>query len=115
MNFDYTFRWNVAFKALPDMLAGSWITIETAVLSMVFGVRYIVLPMAARVSFCGLGQCDAGGTQRHLAGFVDRHHRAAARLAVHRDPHPGADTGAVHCRCDVLRDELGHGRAGPPG
>lgn len=53
MNFDYTLRWNVAFKALPDMLAGSWITIETAVLSMVFGVRYIVLPMAARVSFPG--------------------------------------------------------------
>lgn len=38
MDFDYTFRWNVAFKALPDMLAGSWNTVETAVLSMVFGV-----------------------------------------------------------------------------
>lgn len=49
MNFDYTFRWNVAFKALPDMLAGSWITIETAVLSMVFGVL-IALALTAMQS-----------------------------------------------------------------
>lgn len=49
MNFDYTFRWNVAFKALPDMLVGSWITIETAVLSMVFGVL-IALALTAMQS-----------------------------------------------------------------
>ena len=41
MDFDYSFRWNVAFKALPDMLAGSWVTIETAVLSMVLGLSLI--------------------------------------------------------------------------
>ena len=38
LDFDYTFRWNTALKALPDMLAGSWVTVETAVLSMIFGI-----------------------------------------------------------------------------
>lgn len=37
-DFDYTFRWNTALKALPDMLAGSWVTVETAALSMLFGI-----------------------------------------------------------------------------
>ncbi|MBU1329823.1 MAG: amino acid ABC transporter permease [Gammaproteobacteria bacterium] len=36
--FDYTFHWRQAFKALPDMLAGAWVTFETAALSMIFGV-----------------------------------------------------------------------------
>jgi len=49
MDFDYSFRWNVAFKALPDMLAGSWNTIETAVLSMVLGVL-IALALTAMQS-----------------------------------------------------------------
>ena len=49
MDFDYSFRWNVAFKALPDMLAGSWVTIETAVLSMVLGVL-IALALTAMQS-----------------------------------------------------------------
>jgi len=49
MDFDYSFRWNVAFKALPDMLAGSWTTIETAVLSMVLGVL-IALALTAMQS-----------------------------------------------------------------
>lgn len=38
IDFDYTFRWNTALKALPDMLDGSWVTVETAVLSMLFGI-----------------------------------------------------------------------------
>lgn len=38
IDFDYTFRWNTALKALPDMLDGSWVTVETAVLSMIFGI-----------------------------------------------------------------------------
>jgi len=37
-DFDYTFHWRPALKALPDMMAGAWITVETAALSMVFGV-----------------------------------------------------------------------------
>jgi polar amino acid transport system permease protein len=49
MDFDYSFRWNVAFKALPDMLAGSWNTVETAVLSMVLGVL-IALALTAMQS-----------------------------------------------------------------
>lgn len=41
--FDYSFHWRAAFKALPDMLAGAWVTLETAVLSMVFGVLIALL------------------------------------------------------------------------
>jgi polar amino acid transport system permease protein len=38
MDFDYSFRWLAAFKALPDMLLGTWVTLQTTVLSMVFGI-----------------------------------------------------------------------------
>jgi hydroxyproline transport system permease protein len=38
LDFDHTFHWRTAFAALPDMAAGAWVTLETAVLSMVFGV-----------------------------------------------------------------------------
>ncbi len=41
--FDYSFHWRAAFKALPDMLAGAWVTLETAALSMVFGVLIALL------------------------------------------------------------------------
>ncbi|KPA95563.1 amino acid ABC transporter permease [Pseudomonas asplenii] len=37
-NFSYTFQWRAAFRALPDMLSGAWVTFETAALSMIFGV-----------------------------------------------------------------------------
>ncbi|WP_017906449.1 amino acid ABC transporter permease [Pseudomonas asplenii] len=37
-NFNYTFQWRAAFRALPDMLSGAWVTFETAALSMIFGV-----------------------------------------------------------------------------
>ena len=33
--FDYTFQWRAAWRALPDMLQGAWVTFETAALSMV--------------------------------------------------------------------------------
>jgi polar amino acid transport system permease protein len=36
--FDYTFQWRATLRALPDMLAGAWVTFETAALSMIFGV-----------------------------------------------------------------------------
>ncbi|MCW5223390.1 amino acid ABC transporter permease [Verminephrobacter aporrectodeae] len=45
-DFDYTFHWRAAFKALPDMLAGAWVTVEAATVSMVFGVL-IALALAA--------------------------------------------------------------------
>jgi polar amino acid transport system permease protein len=35
---NYTFHWHQAFEALPAMLAGALVTLETAVLSMVIGV-----------------------------------------------------------------------------
>ena len=34
MDFDYSFRWIAAFKALPDMLVGTWYTLQTTVFSM---------------------------------------------------------------------------------
>jgi len=37
-DIDYTFQWTQALKAWPDMLAGAWVTVETAVLSVVLGV-----------------------------------------------------------------------------
>ena len=33
--FDYTFQWRSTLRALPDMLAGAWVTFETAALSMI--------------------------------------------------------------------------------
>jgi His/Glu/Gln/Arg/opine family amino acid ABC transporter permease subunit len=36
--FDYTFQWRAAWRALPDMLGGAWVTFETAALSMILGV-----------------------------------------------------------------------------
>ncbi|MWV10764.1 ABC transporter permease subunit [Pseudomonas sp. R-28-1W-6] len=41
--FDYTFHWHTALKALPDMLNGAWVTLETAALSMIFGVLIALL------------------------------------------------------------------------
>lgn len=41
--FNYSFHWRTAFKALPDMLAGAWVTLETAALSMVLGVLIALL------------------------------------------------------------------------
>ena len=40
---NYTFHWRPALKALPDMLAGSLVTLEIAVLSMVIGIAIAVL------------------------------------------------------------------------
>jgi His/Glu/Gln/Arg/opine family amino acid ABC transporter permease subunit len=47
-DFDYTFHWRPALKALPDMMAGAWITIETAALSMIFGVLIALALTAMR-------------------------------------------------------------------
>lgn len=41
--FNYSFHWRTAFKALPDMLAGAWVTLETAALSMILGVLIALL------------------------------------------------------------------------
>lgn len=41
--FDYSFHWRTAFKALPDMLNGAWVTLETAALSMLLGTLIALL------------------------------------------------------------------------
>ncbi|ARB30480.1 amino acid ABC transporter permease [Pseudomonas tolaasii] len=45
---DYTFHWRSAFNALPDMLAGAWVTLQTAVLAMVLGMLLAFLLTAMR-------------------------------------------------------------------
>jgi His/Glu/Gln/Arg/opine family amino acid ABC transporter permease subunit len=46
----YTYHWNQAFNALPDMLWGAVVTIEVAVLSMAVGTLFGVLLALARNS-----------------------------------------------------------------
>ncbi len=48
--FDYTFQWRQAFRALPQMLEGSLVTLQIAVLSMVMGVAIAVLLAVMRNS-----------------------------------------------------------------
>lgn len=48
--FHYTFHWRPAFQALPDMLAGAWVTLQIAVLSMVIGAFIGILLALARQS-----------------------------------------------------------------
>lgn len=45
---DYTFHWRSAFNALPDMLAGAWVTMQTAVLAMALGMLLAFLLTAMR-------------------------------------------------------------------
>ncbi len=56
--FDYTFQWRAAWRALPDMLQGAWVTFETAALSMIFGVLIALLLTVMRA-----------GTHPMLRGF----------------------------------------------
>jgi len=47
---NYTFHWHQAFDALPDMLAGALVTVQTAVLSMVIGIACGIALALARNS-----------------------------------------------------------------
>ncbi len=49
-DFDYSFRWNTALKALPDMLSGSLVTMETAVMSMIVGTVIALALTAMRTT-----------------------------------------------------------------
>lgn len=49
-DFNYTFHWNQAFRALPQMLDGAWITLQIAVLSMIIGIVLGVLLALAKES-----------------------------------------------------------------
>lgn len=48
--FDYTFRWNQAFRALPRMLDGALVTLEIALLSMAIGMAIAILLTLCRLS-----------------------------------------------------------------
>jgi hydroxyproline transport system permease protein len=51
-NINYTFHWNQAFRALPQMIDGALITLQIAVLSMVIGVVVgVVLAVAKESAF----------------------------------------------------------------
>jgi hydroxyproline transport system permease protein len=56
---NYTFHWLAAFHALPDMLAGALVTLETAIVSMLLGTVLAVLLAVAR-----------GSRHRALRGFA---------------------------------------------
>ena len=49
-DFNYTFHWNQAFRALPQMLDGAVVTLQIAVLSMVVGIVAGVLLAVAKLS-----------------------------------------------------------------
>lgn len=47
---NYTFHWNQAFKALPQMLDGALVTLQIALLSMVIGLAFALTLTAFRLS-----------------------------------------------------------------
>ena len=56
---NYTFHWHQALEALPAMLAGALVTVETAILSMLIGIA------------CGIGLALAHNSGNRLArGFA---------------------------------------------
>jgi His/Glu/Gln/Arg/opine family amino acid ABC transporter permease subunit len=57
--FNYTFHWRPAFQALPAMLEGALVTIQLAVLSMLFGIAIGVVLSLMR-----------GSKNRLLSGFA---------------------------------------------
>lgn len=48
--FNYTFHWNQALRALPQMLDGAVVTLQVAVLSMVIGVACAIALTVFRLS-----------------------------------------------------------------
>ncbi len=64
-------------------------------LSFLQDLRWIVLADGHSRGLSRLAEPGAGRDERHRAGDVDRHRRTAARLANHRDPHPGTVGGAA--------------------
>ncbi|MBA3325725.1 MAG: amino acid ABC transporter permease, partial [Rhodobacteraceae bacterium] len=46
--FEYTFQWRQAFRALPQMLEGTVVTLQIAVLSILMGVAIAVALAVAR-------------------------------------------------------------------
>ena len=48
--FNYTFHWNQALKALPQLLDGAVVTLQIAILSMVIGVSCAIVLTLFRLS-----------------------------------------------------------------
>lgn len=48
--FNYSFRWNQALQALPQMLEGALVTLEIALLSMVIGIAIAIVLTLFRLS-----------------------------------------------------------------
>jgi His/Glu/Gln/Arg/opine family amino acid ABC transporter permease subunit len=48
--FGYTFHWNQAFRALPEMLEGALVTLQIALLSMAIGLACAILLTLFRLS-----------------------------------------------------------------
>ena len=48
--FSYSFHWNQAFKALPQMLDGALVTLQVAILSMIIGVAVALALTLFRLS-----------------------------------------------------------------
>lgn len=48
--FNYTFHWNQALKALPQMLEGAAVTLQIALLSMAIGLAFAILLTVMRLS-----------------------------------------------------------------
>lgn len=46
--FNYNFHWSAVIRAIPDLLAGAWVTIQIAITSMVLGVVIALLLTAMR-------------------------------------------------------------------
>ena len=48
--FNYTFHWNQALKALPQLLDGAVVTLQIAILSMVIGLSFAIVLTLFRLS-----------------------------------------------------------------
>ncbi|TZG33037.1 amino acid ABC transporter permease [Agrobacterium sp. B1(2019)] len=48
--FNYTFHWNQALKALPQLLDGAVVTLQIAILSMVIGLAFAIVLTLFRLS-----------------------------------------------------------------
>ncbi len=48
--FNYSFHWNQAFKALPQMLDGALVTLQIAILSMIIGMALAIALTLFRLS-----------------------------------------------------------------
>uniref|UniRef100_UPI0026376CE4 ABC transporter permease subunit n=1 Tax=Pseudomonas sp. TaxID=306 RepID=UPI0026376CE4 len=58
--FGYVFYWSLVWDAVPELLAGAWLTLQIAVLSMAFGTVVGLLLALARQQPVEDGKPSAG-------------------------------------------------------